>query len=161
MRPLWVSYFPLCRFVLLCSSMSPCGSCTNPGKLLSMAQRCSASLKGNVLVQAFPGSGASLPYVWAGLSQDVGSLKPEYLAASSEAWTFPAQWGEARELSYATSPMGWQKGIKHGARGRKMGLIKASVIRLQKSQGLKENGLFFFPKQEPFLRTTTSDPASA
>lgn len=77
------------------------------------------------------------------------SLKPGYSAGSWEAWTFPAEWRETREPSLATSPIEWQEFIKHGASGRKLSLKKASVIRLQKWQGLKDTALVFISHRPP------------
>lgn len=94
--------------------MSLHGSCTDPGRPPSVAQRCSAFLNGSMRVLvAFPWPRSVLVLlVWAALSQDICSLKLGYPAGSWEAWTFPEEWGEGRYPSLATSPIGWQKVIK-------------------------------------------------
>lgn len=130
-----VCYFPKCRFVLLCSPMSPPGSGHNSCRPPSVVQRCSAFLNGSVLVQVgCPWLGNVFAFLARTvLSQNIGSFKPRYPAGSWEARAFPAEWGEARDPSLATSPVQWQNVVKHRASGRKTSFTKASVIRLQKS----------------------------
>ena len=100
--------FPQVQICSPLQSLSPHGSCTDPGRPPSVAQRCSAFLNGSMLVLVvFPWPrSVFVLLVRAALSQDICSLKLGYPAGSWEAWTFPEEWGEGRYPSLATSPIG-------------------------------------------------------